>query len=304
MPTPRAPRSASSSPFDLLPRLISPAASGTYSSGLSSPSSREGSTSTEPLLPRSYHPAPRPDSPHSTSHSRRTSLSAANGHSKGPGSGTYTPTSPSSPAALSPFPEPPRKVPRRGSARRWVAVLAVTLVCGLALSARGPGPGEGGDRYATSVREGWRAGVEGVKSWTGGRWQGGGEPPGRSDEGDAGESTRMPLAALAASPAGVEGDEAADEGPLGEGMGDSALDVDEDPAALSTQDVDGDDDASLASLASAAPPVLNVNPYPRPAPRDPEIVNQMRFLSFENHSGFHNRASLSFSYRSRTLNRS
>lgn len=45
-------------------------------------------------------------------------------------------------------------------------------------------------------------------------------------------------------------------------------------------------------LSSTAPaePILNVHPVPRPLPQDPEALHSMRFLSFENHSGFHNRA--------------
>ncbi|GAA5839736.1 hypothetical protein JCM9279_005154 [Rhodotorula babjevae] len=288
MPTPRAPRSASPSPFDLLPRLISPAASGSLSSSLSSPSSREGSATTDPLLPHSFHPSSRPATPHSTSHRRSTSLSAANGHGKGLGSGAYTPTTPTSPAASASFADSPPKAARRSSARRWVALVAVALVCGLALSSRADGHGEGGDGYAASVREGWRVSVEGVRSWTGGRWQGGGEPPGRVEEVGDGEKTGAPLAALAAAVGGGEGAEVADEGRLGEGMGDSMLDLDEDPAALSTQDFDDGEAAPAASSSSPAPPVLNVNPHPRPVPRDPKVVGEMRFLSFENHSGFHN----------------
>ncbi|GAA5927209.1 hypothetical protein JCM3775_002479 [Rhodotorula graminis] len=281
MPTPRAPRSASSSPFDLLPRLISPAASAGYSSGLSSPSSRDGSAAggaTDPLLPRSFHPASDPASPHSTSHRRSTSLTAN-------GSGAFTPTSPASPVGQSPFAGPPAPKPaRRTSARRWAALVVVALVCGIALISTGAGPVDGGDGYATSVREGWRASVEGVKSWTGGTWQGGGEPPGRSEGVEGGDGARAPLAALAVSGGDVEGDDAVDDELPSEGTGESAQDVEDDLAVHATQDVD----TATASSASPRPPVLNVNQYPRPVPRDPKVAREMRFLSFESHSGFHN----------------
>ncbi|ORY73599.1 hypothetical protein BCR35DRAFT_307044 [Leucosporidium creatinivorum] len=35
-------------------------------------------------------------------------------------------------------------------------------------------------------------------------------------------------------------------------------------------------------------PILNVRPHPRPPPSDPEAASKMRYLSYENHSGFHN----------------
>lgn len=36
-------------------------------------------------------------------------------------------------------------------------------------------------------------------------------------------------------------------------------------------------------------PILNVRPHPRPPPSDRTVASQMRYLSYENHSGFHNR---------------
>lgn len=44
-------------------------------------------------------------------------------------------------------------------------------------------------------------------------------------------------------------------------------------------------------------PILNVRPHPRPPPSDSEAASKMRYLSYENHSGFHNRACASFSTR-------
>ena len=36
-------------------------------------------------------------------------------------------------------------------------------------------------------------------------------------------------------------------------------------------------------------PILNVRPHPRPPPSDPQVAEEMRYMSYENHSGFHNR---------------
>jgi hypothetical protein len=53
------------------------------------------------------------------------------------------------------------------------------------------------------------------------------------------------------------------------------------------------------SMAPAAP-VLNIRPHPRLPPRDPTVAAQMRYISYENHSGFHNRETASSVSRSRS----
>lgn len=47
--------------------------------------------------------------------------------------------------------------------------------------------------------------------------------------------------------------------------------------------------SSAPSSSPASAPVLNIRPHPRLPPSDPVVASQMRYLSYENHSGFHNR---------------
>ncbi|BGP52013.1 hypothetical protein JCM10450v2_007984 [Rhodotorula kratochvilovae] len=292
MPTLRTPRSASASPFDLLPRLNTSSPSA-FSSGLSSPS--HGAGASEPLLPRSYyHPSAssRPGSP-SPLPSPRGALPLRNG--------SLTPTSPRSSSSFPPFVGPPPKAARLGTHKRWAVLLALVLVFALATLGAGGGSDDG---YATSVREGWRAGVQGVKSWAGGRWQA--VEPGGAGAHDPGEGVVQPgseipppdeLRELEAE--GREEQETVKEEELEAAREEETLGADETPPA---EEVDALDEAAAKALAQepaqevavveAEPvpsvPTLNVNPFPRPPPRDPKVLSKMRFLSFENHSGFHN----------------
>ncbi|TNY21557.1 hypothetical protein DMC30DRAFT_197178 [Rhodotorula diobovata] len=290
MPTPRMPRSASSSssPFDFAARLnitiSSPPSSG-HSSGLSSPSSQHfpggvAGGASEPLLPRSFHPS----SPASGAHHRRTSSLS--------GIALTAPSSPSSSA----FPPlvaekaPPRPT-RRGSPKRWTALLALALVFGLALSSTWQGVIGNGDGYATSVSEGWRAGLKGVKNWRTGLGKAGGGGPEGANEG--GERDAMPPdTPLQELDGSAQASELTAEAAIDDGKAPNVLDPsvedDEVPDSTAASDEGASASEKPTSTSTTVAPTLNVNPFPHPAPRDPKVASQMRYLAFENHSGFHN----------------
>ncbi|BGP03736.1 hypothetical protein NBRC10513v2_007468 [Rhodotorula toruloides] len=229
----------------------------------------------EPLLPRSHSPGPggsRPSTP-----SRRTSSPA--------------PLSPSSPTS-SPFgpfsARAPPKAARLGSSgRKWAAVGAlVFLVVVASWGASNPSPAAGQDEIAAE-KASWYSGLGDVTNWA---WGAGKADIEDIEEGSAREPVEVSEGDVRLPLAGVSDDfeetlkEVLTGDEPGEAVAEGDLRVEEaaqtsEPAPVAVEEL---------SPPSSAASVLNVHPVPRPLPQDPEILRSMRFLSFENHSGFHN----------------
>ncbi|BGP35623.1 hypothetical protein JCM10296v2_007464 [Rhodotorula toruloides] len=229
----------------------------------------------EPLLPRSHSPGAggsRPSTP-----SRRTSSPA--------------PLSPSSPSS-SPFgpfsARAPPKAARLGSSRRkWVAVGAlVFLVVVASWGASNPSSPTGQDEIAAE-KASWYSGLGDVTKWA---WRAGKADIDDVEDGSAREpvevfegDVRLPLAGgsddVEEKLEAVSTDHAPEEAPA-----DGDLRVEE-AAQINEAAPVAAEELSSPWLAD---PRLNVHPVPRPLPQDPEVLRSMRFLSFENHSGFHN----------------
>lgn len=65
-------------------------------------------------------------------------------------------------------------------------------------------------------------------------------------------------------------------------------------AAMNAEEQEEEAELDLLEAAHAsevALPTLNIRPHPRLPPSDPVTAGQMRYISYENHSGFHNRES-------------
>lgn len=107
------------------------------------------------------------------------------------------------------------------------------------------------------------------------------EPPKTADPTIATDQEQEELDAVLAGQDGVEDDGVEDDA----GVLDD-LDDDSSTALDSTED-----DTDAESSPSPLIPILNVRPHPRPPPSDPAVADQIRYLSYENHSGFHNRQS-------------
>lgn len=85
-------------------------------------------------------------------------------------------------------------------------------------------------------------------------------------------------------------DGAGEEVPEIEGQGDTATAEEASTEEDSTDDDSAEEEAdSSTEVTAPSVPILNVRPHPRPPPNDPAVAEQMRYLSYENHSGFHNR---------------
>lgn len=269
-PTPRTSSSSPSYPPSLL--TASPPHSPTYSAW--------GGVN-EPLLPRSLSPAPggsRPSTP-----SRRTS-------SPGPLS-----PSPSSPApSSSPFGPfsaraPPRAARLGASGRKWAVVGAlVFLVVVTSWGASNPSPAAIDDGGVAVEKESWYKGLGDVKSWA---WVAGKADVEDVEEGSAREEGEIAEGDVRIRP-GSEANEVEDrlKAVLADGDVPVEGDLRVEEAAQAGNPSPADAQESL-SAAFTAQSTLNVHPVPRPLPQDPNVLQSMRFLSFENHSGFHNRKS-------------
>lgn len=148
-----------------------------------------------------------------------------------------------------------------------------------------------GDAEVAAEKESWYSGFGDVTNWA---WRAGKADVEAVEEGSAREEVgasegdvRLPLTD------GGDGDEEkleavfTDQAPE-DAPAEGDLRVEEAAQASEAAPVAEEELSSI----SPAEPVLNVHPVPRPLPQDPEVLRSMRFLSFENHSGFHNRASL------------
>ncbi|GAA5870505.1 hypothetical protein JCM1840_004783 [Sporobolomyces johnsonii] len=281
-----------SSPFFNLPHIV------TASSSF--PSSTGGGSS-EPLLARSSSPIPL------TSSSRRSSLS------------------PLSPSPASSLPYVPQ-APRLGSRRRWGAVAAVLLVsCVLLGAARGWSSGVTGTEYEQKVREGLSGWGEWAREKGGaalgeGRWAdwgGVGPPPvqpqadqGTGEEGGGPTTLDEEVGAAAKEDVAVAHDledppdpasaeepvlGGTDSAPVAEAeRPEEALSLDEEGRLGESSENDGRIGGEAAPAGGAeeerlsATKKLNVRPVPRPPSTDPVVASEVKYLSFENHSGFHN----------------
>ncbi|GAA5924946.1 hypothetical protein JCM1841_005376 [Sporobolomyces salmonicolor] len=284
------------SPFSNLPRLV------TASSSYSSTTSSLGGAVSEPLLARSSSPAP-------LTSSRRSSLS---------------PLSPPSPSPASLLFVPPAA--RLTSRRRWGAVAAVLLVsCVLLGAARGWSSGVTGTEYEQRVREGlmgwgeWareKGGALGEGRWT--DWGGPGRPqpqaevdqgPGKEGGETLVDAVRRPTEEdvaithhfqdppdLASAAEPVLG--GLDSTSVGEAeRPEEALSLDEEGRLGESSEEDGRIGGETAPAVGAgaggkdrlsAAKKLNVHSVPRPPSTDPVVASEVKYLSFENHSGFHN----------------
>ncbi|GAA6039765.1 hypothetical protein JCM8097_004211 [Rhodosporidiobolus ruineniae] len=289
MPTPRTPPSSRPA-FSLLPRLD------TAFSSSSSPSSSHASPNDQsvPLL-----------------FSRSGASTPVRGHSPGP----VSPSSPSpggaaasgggasvsSPSAPFGFVPPPKAARLGGSSRRWAILAALLVVGGLVASGGGFGAasGAGAEEQAVGLREKWGERVEGWRTaWSGSGTGGGGakgeEPPGGKTA--AKEGAVVDLGADDADeppiPPSSSSDDAGDQGgarrpkyeedDLSLTLGGAGEEDEQEPPVSSTSPSSSVDDPRLEQLR------LNVRPVPRPPPRNPKVASEMKYMSFENHSGFHN----------------
>ncbi|GAA6053914.1 hypothetical protein JCM3770_005331 [Rhodotorula araucariae] len=284
MPTPRAPPSASVWTFDVLPRVHTTSFASSDSSALSA--SSHGAGASDPLLSLSdRHPGA---SSHSASPTLRPSTRGAL-----PPNVTLP-----SPSSSAPFLAPLPRSARRVASERWAVFVAVVVVVALATLTTGGGVGAE-NSYATSVREGWRAGFDGVRGWADERWQAVG-PAGAVAAEDilvqAGSDN--PTLDKPREVGAAEGDKqetisdenleaALEEEALGVGITRPEGDALE-AGAESPEDEPALDAGKGETTVVPPAPALNVHPVARPPPRDPEVLRQMRFLSYENHSGFHN----------------
>ncbi|GAA5886392.1 hypothetical protein JCM5296_001893 [Sporobolomyces johnsonii] len=284
-----------SSPFSNLPHIV------TASSSFPSTASSTGGGSSEPLLARSSSPIPL------TSSSRRSSLS------------------PLSPSPASSLPYVPQTA-RLGSRRRWGAVAAVLLVsCVLLGAARGWSSDVTGTEYEQKVREGLTGWGEWAREKGGaalgeGRWadsSGVGPPPvqpqadqGTGKEGGGPTTLDEEVGAAAKEDVAVAydledpPDPASATEPVLEGTESTRVTEAERPEEALSLDEEGrlgessGNDGRIGG--EAAPPggaeeerlsatkKLNVRPVPRPPSTDPVVASEVKYLSFENHSGFHN----------------
>ncbi|GAA5905908.1 hypothetical protein JCM6882_009067 [Rhodosporidiobolus microsporus] len=284
---PRSRPSSMSSPLDLLPRIITSATP-------SSSSSDDSAGQYVPLL-LSRPSSAGPSSPLRGPGSRQNSLS---------------PTSPSSPFSFAP---PPRAARLGGSGRKWVLLAGILVVGGLVVGSWSAGV-RINEEYHQELREKWNAGIAGVKSWT--AWGATVEEEPTAG-GEAGEAQYEPLgddvdlAALRAA----ERPEATAAPVAPHDALDDRIGDDEEPAVLAEEEADAssaqdeadpveeelptvlEEEEAAAVVAAAVPEgaidftdaiKLNVHPVPRPPPSDPTVASETKYLSFENHSGFHN----------------
>ncbi|GAA5876375.1 hypothetical protein JCM8547_003022 [Rhodosporidiobolus lusitaniae] len=278
MPTPRS-TPTRTQPFSSLPRLVTSAVSSSPSSSLSSPGGGGQAGDSVPLLLSS-----RPATPIQRVPSRQNSL------------GSLSPSSPS-PSAGFPLSPPPRAVRIGGSTRRW-ALLAGTALLGVILlgswSAAGVEESEQGGEVG-GLRETWRDGWEKVGSWT--SWASAGEQDegggGGGGLGEVGEKTAEKVGASNKEElVRLEGGEGEEGWPSAAGEEGEAGQVGGKEEPYSEKEEGG----PSTTTAAAAPEELeideaarmNVLPVPRPPPRDEVVARGKKYLSFENHSGFHN----------------
>ncbi|GAA6017515.1 hypothetical protein JCM10207_008253 [Rhodosporidiobolus poonsookiae] len=259
-----------------LPRLTTVSTSASSPSAASPLTSPEGAT---PLLA------------HYTAH-RRASLPP---RSPSP---VLSPASASAATAFL-FAAPPKATRLGLSTKRWAVLVVLVVVGGLALTRTTAGGDLVGDAYAASVRERWRTSVQGVKAWA---WAGaagsaggeeGAEEAGlREAEGEKTAPAGMDDAPKALDSAGDRIEDVSDEtGRLGYADAAGAAVEVQEPVEASA---DEEDDLFAAPPSTFSDPEyvesfrLNVRPVPRPPPRDAKVASEMRYLSFNQHSGFHN----------------
>ncbi|GAA5838466.1 hypothetical protein JCM11251_003400 [Rhodosporidiobolus azoricus] len=283
---PRSRPSSVTSPLDLLPRIVT-------STPPRSSSSRDddddnGKGQYVPLL-LSRASSPGPSSPLRGS-SRQNSLS---------------PTSPSSPFSFSP---PPRAARLGSSGRKWVLLAGVLVVGGLVVASWSAGVGIN-EEYHQAVKEKWEAGVAGVKSWT--AWgaiteedasMGDGaaqsEPLGDDMDLEGMRAAERPAPTAEAVEDGFD-DRIPDDGEPGEVDREETTEpAEEESSTLLAEEEEADEEVPASLPAGAAEAdadfaaidavKLNVHPVPRPPPLDPAVASETKYLSFENHSGFHN----------------
>ncbi|BGP20528.1 hypothetical protein JCM10213_003792 [Rhodosporidiobolus nylandii] len=244
-------------------------------------SNAAGGEASLPLLSRSHASSPS---------SRRNSASA-------PSSLPFTTTS-SSPLS-SPVDPPssglaasaPRRAARLSSARRW-ALLAAAVLVGVVLLVGTRS--EAGEARLARVREGWSAawdwGGEGLAGGWRAPWaakeqgEGAGGAPG---EGIEGEKAFLAVAEGTETGSPTQKEEAP-SGSIAGAPSSAAFSssIPSPPSPPASPSPTSPSPSSAASLENSKR--LNVHPYPRPPPCDPGVAKEMRYLSFENHSGFHN----------------
>lgn len=192
------------------------------------------------------------------------------------------------------------------SSRRWVLLAGLLVVGGLAVSWSTGTSGEDG-----LLTEKWKAASEGLQSWT--PWTSGSESSnGGEVQADEEGAQREEISVKkenvqadepVATSAPVEDDSTSeaevpstvDDGSAGE----EKVQADEETETTEEgEDVTSSSSPSTDESSTSAKEVdfsdafkLNVNPVPRPPPTDEKTASETKYISFENHSGFHNRLS-------------